>query len=68
MTENRERMPQTARDASSERAVRAANLAWHLERGRSRARTHLERLHELEAAGLLMDEHGFQRAATGWRP
>lgn len=43
-------------DLDAERASRSANLAWVLLADRHPARSNIERLRRLQAAGLVMDE------------
>lgn len=45
-------------------ASKASTVAWVLASTRGRARSHLDRLHELEAAGQVTDEMWFARHAA----
>lgn len=48
----------------SEVACKRVNVAWAIVAGRLPWRTHVERIHALEAAGLVPDETAFPGAAT----
>lgn len=50
-------------DPEMDRAARLANLAWTWLRDRGAARSHVERLRALQAAGLVHDEAYFGRLA-----
>lgn len=49
-----------------EAACRVVNVAWAIIAGRLPWASHVERIHELQAAGLVNDETQFGSAAPSW--